>query len=63
MVTVKFVNGKIEKCECKTVKQIFERYNLKENSVIITRGDELLTEDDKLKDGDTVKVIPVVSGG
>ncbi|KAA0257869.1 MoaD/ThiS family protein [Deferribacter autotrophicus] len=63
MIIVEFANGKIEMCECKTVKQLFKYYNLKENSVIVVRGEELLTEDDRLKDGDKVKIIPVVSGG
>lgn len=63
MITVEFSNGEITEVQVKKVKQLFKVLNLKENSVIVVRNDELLTEDDILNDGDKVKIISVVSGG
>ncbi|BAI80085.1 conserved hypothetical protein [Deferribacter desulfuricans SSM1] len=63
MITVEFSNGETTEVQVKKVKQLFKELNLKENSVIVVRNDELLTEDDILNDGDKIKIISVVSGG
>ncbi|MGA1862977.1 MoaD/ThiS family protein [Deferribacter thermophilus] len=63
MVIVEFSNGEIKEVEVNKVRDLYKILNLRENSVLITRGDELLTEDDILNDGDKVKIISVVSGG
>lgn len=46
-----------------TVKQALERLKLPPQSYLVVRGGELLTEDLRLKDGDVVKLVPVISGG
>lgn len=46
-----------------TVKQALERLKLPPQSYLVVRNGELLTEDLCLKDGDVVKLVPVISGG
>ena len=46
-----------------SVKQVFENLDLSPESHLMIRAGEMLTEKDRLKDGDVVKVIPVISGG
>lgn len=47
----------------KTVTDILRELNLVETSVLIIRDGELLTRDMKVHDGQTVELIPVISGG
>jgi len=47
----------------RTVGQLLKRLNLIPESVLVLRGDELVTEDEALKDTDTVEIRPVISGG
>ena len=63
MIKVEFSNGEIKEFSAKNVKQLLKELNIKENTVIVIRDDELLTEDDRLLPGDKVKIVPVVSGG
>ena len=37
--------------------------NIVPESVIATRNGEMITEDEILKDGDTIKLVAVISGG
>ncbi|MBX6722398.1 MAG: MoaD/ThiS family protein [Dactylosporangium sp.] len=43
--------------------ELCRRLGLNRESVLIIRGDELVTGDAVLDDGDTVEVRPVISGG
>lgn len=45
------------------VRAILRRLNILENTVLVVRGEELLTPDRLLRDGDTIELIPVISGG
>jgi sulfur carrier protein len=45
------------------VKAILRRLNVLENTVLVVRDEELLTPDRLLEDGDTIELIPVISGG
>ena len=47
----------------KTVGQLLKRLNLLPEAVLVLRGDELITEDEALKEEDTVEIRPVISGG
>ena len=47
----------------KTVAQLLERLNLLPEAVLVIRGDELITEDEALKEEDTIEIRPVISGG
>ena len=47
----------------KTVGQLLKRLNLLPEAVLVLRGDELITEDEALKEEDTIEIRPVISGG
>ncbi|MDA0738506.1 MAG: MoaD/ThiS family protein [Nitrospirae bacterium] len=45
------------------VKQLLEQLQLTPEAYLVIRGDELVTEDEKLNDGDTIEIRSVISGG
>ncbi|HAL85883.1 MAG TPA: thiamine biosynthesis protein ThiS [Deferribacteraceae bacterium] len=45
------------------VKDILRKLNLKESTTLVTRDGELLTHDIYVYDGQSIKIINVVSGG
>ncbi len=45
------------------VKQLLEQLQLTPEAYLVIRGDELITEDENLNDGDTVEIRSVISGG
>jgi sulfur carrier protein len=45
------------------VHALLERLDINRESVLVIRGDTLVTGDALLEDGDTVEVRPVTSGG
>jgi len=45
------------------VKDLLKELNLLPETVLVVRGDELVTEDDMLRDDDRVEIRPVMSGG
>lgn len=45
------------------VHALLERLQLQRESVLVIRGDTLVTGDAVLQDGDDVEVRPVISGG
>jgi sulfur carrier protein len=45
------------------VKQALQQLSLSPEAHLLVRGGDLLNENDWLKDGDEVKVVPVISGG
>lgn len=46
-----------------TLLSALQKINVVPESVIATRGGEMILEDEILKDGDVVKLIAVISGG
>jgi sulfur carrier protein len=46
-----------------TVERLLKQLSLLPESVLVIRGDELVTEDEVLNDRDTVEIRPVISGG
>ncbi len=46
-----------------TVGTLLDRLDIVPESVLVIRGDELVTKDIRLSDEDTVEVRPVISGG
>jgi sulfur carrier protein len=47
----------------KRVKDLLKELALLPESVLVIRGDDLVTEDDTLRDEDRVEIRPVMSGG
>lgn len=47
----------------KRVKDLLKELSLLPESVLVVRGDDLVTEDDTLRDEDHVEIRPVISGG
>ncbi len=45
------------------VRDLLERLDIVAESVLVIRGDELLTIDEPLDDDDVVELRPVISGG
>ena len=45
------------------VRALLEKLDLNRESVLVIRGDTLVTDDALLADGDSVEVRPVISGG
>ncbi len=45
------------------VKQLLEQLQLTPEAYLVIRGDELVTEDEKLNDVDTIEIRSVISGG
>ena len=46
-----------------TVKSLLKKLRINPEEVIVSANDELVTEEDKLKDSDDVRVLSVISGG
>ncbi len=47
----------------KRVRELLRELNLIPEAHLVIRGDDLVTEDETLKDEDQVEVRPVISGG
>ena len=45
------------------VRELLKELSLLPETVLVVRGDELVTEDDLLRDDDRVEIRPVMSGG
>ena len=47
----------------KKARDLLRELNLVVEAHLVIRGDDLVTEDELLRDGDTVEIRPVISGG
>ncbi len=47
----------------KKVRQILRELGILENTVLVAKGDDLLTPDITVQDGETIEIIPAISGG
>ena len=45
------------------VKFLLKKLELNPEIVLVTKGNELLTEDDIVKNSDSIKILSVISGG
>jgi len=54
---------KIELNQNSSVKDLLGKLKINPVTVIAARDNELITENEKLRDNDNIKIIPVVSGG
>jgi sulfur carrier protein len=53
----------VEVCGPKRVKELLKELGLVPEAVLVVRGDDLVTEDETLRDEDRVEIRPVISGG
>jgi sulfur carrier protein ThiS len=47
----------------KTLQFVLVRLEIQPEAVLATKNGEMITEDIIIKDGDVIKLIPVISGG
>ena len=45
------------------VKDMLNRLKINPVTVLVSRGNELITEEEKLKDKDDIRILSVISGG
>jgi sulfur carrier protein len=62
-VTVKFRDKVFEVKAGMTARDALKKIDILPNSVLITRNEELITDDEILRDGDVIRLIAVISGG
>ena len=46
-----------------SVKDLLKKMNINPITVIVSRNDNIILEDEELKDKDDIKIISVISGG
>jgi len=63
MVIINMPDGKVKECKQRRIKNILDELGLNENAVLVAKGDDLLTPDITVNDGDEIRIISVVSGG
>jgi len=56
-------NKKIELNENSSVRDLLDKLKINPVTVIAARDNELIPENERLKDNDNIMIMPVVSGG
>ena len=56
-------NAKIEMDNNSSVADLLKKLNINPVTVIISRNNELILEDEKVNDKDEIKILSVISGG
>ena len=56
-------NTKLELEDNSSVSDLLKKLNINPVTVIISRNNELVLEEDKLRDNDEIKILSVISGG
>lgn len=54
---------KVELNKNSSVKDLLDKLKINPVTVIAARDNELIPENEKLRDNDSIRIIPVVSGG
>ncbi len=49
--------------EASTIKEVLEKLKINPTTVLISKNNELVTEDAKLNENDEIKLLSVISGG
>jgi sulfur carrier protein ThiS len=64
VVKVTILPGReVRQVEAGTVAEVLRQLGLHRDAHLVVRGEEILTGDVRLGDGDEVEVLPVISGG
>jgi sulfur carrier protein len=53
----------LEETKDLTVRKILKKLDLIPETYLCVRNGELLTEQELIRDGDTIRLVPVISGG
>ena len=56
-------NDVVELDERQMVNDLLKKLNINPVTVIVSRNDELVLEDEKLNDNDEIRILSVISGG
>ena len=56
-------NSRLELENNSIVSDLLNKLNINPVTVIVSRNNELILEDEKLKDNDEIKILSVISGG
>ena len=54
---------KYENVEGNSVDEILKKLEINPTTVMVTKNNELVVGESEIKEGDEVKIIPVISGG
>ncbi len=49
--------------EASSIKELLEKLKINPTTVIVTKNNELVTEDEKISKKDEIKILSVISGG
>ena len=55
--------NKFEEIEASTVAEALKKLRINPTTVIVTKNDELVTEEEKISSKDEIKILSVISGG
>ena len=62
-VIIRRPRREVEMPGSRRVRDLLQELKINPESVLVVRGDELLTPDEVVKEGETVEVVPAISGG
>ena len=57
------LNKMVELENASTISDLLKKLNINPVTVIVSRGNELVLEDEKLNNNDEIKILSVISGG
>jgi len=49
--------------DASTVKELIRKLNINPTTIIVTKNNELVTEEEKITNKDEIKILSVISGG
>lgn len=62
-VIIRRPRRQIEMSGSRRVRDLLRELQINPETVLVVRGEDLLTPDEVIKDGETVEVVPAISGG
>ncbi len=62
-VVIRRPRREVEMSGSRRVRDLLKELQINPETVLVVRGEELLTPDEVVKDEETVEVVPAISGG
>jgi len=62
-VIIRRPRREVEMSGSRRVRDLLQELQINPETVLVVRGEELLTPDEVVKDEETVEVVPAISGG